>query len=856
LPDKKTQAAESRVSVENGSIYPKDKDLEKAQNTWNIINTEGRDLMLRPYKDKAQASPEKAPSSLWDESTVYHCKMHIKRYGSRMIKVITLEELLNDFDSIQDIKVQRKTTGSKSTSKGDPFIVEEDSFKNSIDEIALTKRKETSRSTNMLILPSTERNNDNLESTSRRSLNKIDKQRKSRTFSLGAKVISPQGHQTTVIEEEQEDDHENEQTKQEVKVIHISPLLRKNSKESVKSKSSTQEKVSRAMKEAFNLKFYPRYIQAFQVLFYILFVGVFITQIVLNVNVGDTTDSFDGTKNIFKEIIHKGSLLTNTYIELLYMIDVASGRLSEDDLGFLAMSVPEFINDLTFNMMDLANVNNEIIQATKVLSTEGRKQLFDPNVKYYETDFSDPVQTHVSMNGFLATQRIVETSLKGLNLAKTDFNAGMVYLSQVRRNSMNDILLQTNNGINSFLDTLTREKESFERGTRIVLILALIMLTIKIIGSGLLIWRQYKTESIIMLAFIKLNKAKINQVSANINSFRQIILNETHLEDAHFNDSIIRASSSQKTIENKAKSSSQKYETVIPDSNRTIRRYLLHYLKLLILQFIILAYVIAAFVVPQNSITYLYNQVTQAFFCDSMRLNSDIALISSHLTLNVNSTQILVTNVPVPDLLEAMAGMMQDLISQTLATVSTTEWNYGEAVVDIFYGDGCSYATSDKYAKMICETFGTGSEKVNIVSLLGSFKSALDDRYTKYQSSDQTYESLRSITKETFTEVTLPQKVLCVLAQYISDMLDHQYDESAEDANQNSGINLVLMFTTLIITGSLSWWAILKPVQETDNKMKNVLQMLPFNMILSNFILKNYLIKTSNGALNFVRNNI
>jgi len=387
------------------------------------------------------------------------------------------------------------------------------------------------------------------------------------------------------------------------------------------------------------------------------------------------------------------------------------------------------------------------------------------------------------------------------------------------------------------------------------------MLALQMVGSAWLIWRQYKTEYLVLLGFIKLDKSKINHVSANITSFRNIILAETPLEDAHFEESLLKIShhhNRRRESNNvkKTKTATKKYESVIPHSSGIIRRYVFHFIKVFLLLVFVLSYVVTIYAIPQKTMTDLYNQVNQSFLSETIGLNADLALISSILTLNVNSNQILILNVPSPIMLTIEIGMTQGFQSQILAGMATSNWNFGDIVTDIFSGNGCGYASSDRYAKMVCDTLSKGSEKINIISLLGLFQSGLEERYTRYGNSDKSSESLRNITKETFDEVTLPHTVLQVLASYVTNQVDHTYDEATDKANRDSLLNLCLICLLLVITGSVSWWAVLRPVQETDNKMKNVLQMLPSNIVLSNFILKNYLVKTSNGTLNFVRNNL
>lgn len=53
---------------------------------------------------------------------------------------------------------------------------------------------------------------------------------------------------------------------------------------------------------------------------------------------------------------------------------------------------------------------------------------------------------------------------------------------------------------------------------------------------------------------------------------------------------------------------------------------------------------------------------------------------------------------------------------------------------------------------------------------------------------------------------------------------------------------------------SVDLFVVLAKVREADNQFKRVLQVFPANLVLSNYILKSYLLKISNGALDYFSN--
>ena len=60
----------------------------------------------------------------------------------------------------------------------------------------------------------------------------------------------------------------------------------------------------------------------------------------------------------------------------------------------------------------------------------------------------------------------------------------------------------------------------------------------------------------------------------------------------------------------------------------------------------------------------------------------------------------------------------------------------------------------------------------------------------------------------------------------------------------------------IFLAGVLGWIVILKKLGGSLDEIKDMLRVLPVDLVLSSFILKSFVIRTSNKTLDFIKNRI
>lgn len=86
-------------------------------------------------------------------------------------------------------------------------------------------------------------------------------------------------------------------------------------------------------------------------------------------------------------------------------------------------------------------------------------------------------------------------------------------------------------------------------------------------------------------------------------------------------------------------------------------------------------------------------------------------------------------------------------------------------------------------------------------------------------------------------------------AQLLAKIINTNLGQSISEAYFQRKLILIIFIISLFIIGTMIWIQILTRLKEVDNNLKNVLQVLPAELVLENFELKKFLFKTPNVDL-------
>ncbi len=140
--------------------------------------------------------------------------------------------------------------------------------------------------------------------------------------------------------------------------------------------------------------------------------------------------------------------------------------------------------------------------------------------------------------------------------------------------------------------------------------------------------------------------------------------------------------------------------------------------------------------------------------------------------------------------------------------------------------------------------------------LIDILEGTLEGMYEKYLLSNKTEEELIAIQSADHTKLTAVAEVMGGQTTLISEILLASFEEELESVQHKRDIVTIVFALMAFIIGLTVGIFVLKRVREAENKFKNVLKLFPANLVLSSFLLKNFLVDTSEGALDSVKNDL
>ena len=844
--------------------------LSQARLIYSLFNDKGRNLSFLPLKRKMIDESE---DPRFDGAFHFNCKVQNKSFGATSIRVVTLAEavdlFLDDEDEEEELNeinflfkkltAVRQRDDSRGQSPKTTFLLP---YKREIIE-APSEDPTLQLSHNSRDIERFESGKYSIEKKSsvRPSKNTLDR----RKSTLPEEQVPPSIENSAVPPTPQRVDKDPRVTylkKHRVKDQNTLSRLKRmkgvldddwdqddqnaiaklqvvqQSMGSQKSRSSAQGRVSRALKEALSIPYYPKYFNFFIVGFYTLLILTFVSQLYFKLIIDDDLVIRKARKDVIRNAESRNDMLVGIQRQLHYAWDLHSGRLQEKDLGLFAQSVSSFLTTLTGNIKSLAAINNNLIQATNSLRKEYRTKLFTTNVRIFETDFSDPVQVWMNLTNFQATERIIETGYKGFALGQTSMDQAKPYFTFLFRNTLNDLLLVSEDISRIFVQALNDDQKLMLSSFSGSLLASLLVLGIAIAVSCWVIASQYEAEKKNMYAFLKLSSTRVKELTARFMKFKRVLQEDASLEEsqtADFSQYAARFA--------KAKGDSKKANRVtIQHLNHKgiFRKYAIYVLRVIILVAVLAGFITLNYVSSRDSFVQIHNNLHQLYFSDRMRSRLNLALIvSQELLTSVNTT--LIRNQPATTLITQVIEDVKIINGEIPFAFQNVDSSMDSIVQEIVFEDGCVFMTGFQAQGCLAVTKGGG--KVSLLVAATTVEGGITERYNRFVASNKSDAALAAIQSGTINVSVTPNIVLAAENTLISSILNKNYESYLTTTKKQTQVYWILFCMALIAVCVVSWYIFVKKLREADGQFKRVLHIFPPNLVLSNFMLKSYLLK-------------
>ncbi len=125
-----------------------------------------------------------------------------------------------------------------------------------------------------------------------------------------------------------------------------------------------------------------------------------------------------------------------------------------------------------------------------------------------------------------------------------------------------------------------------------------------------------------------------------------------------------------------------------------------------------------------------------------------------------------------------------------------------------------------------------------------------------YEVSNKSAASLKELQENNLELLIALYAVINAANTQISTLNNQSFENRVDTVSHNTLMWLIFSIISMVIVGILMWKLLLEEWRGGINRFKNVLKVLPPELVLSSFILKTFLVRTSQGLLEAFKNDL
>ena len=616
------------------------------------------------------------------------------------------------------------------------------------------------------------------------------------------------------------------------------------------SRVSHNKKISSAFKTALDVKFHPKYITVLTFLFYAVMAFIIVSYVTTKVVLDSDYDSLRAKKNILNDAQNRSFTLTNVESVGRIVLERGMGRLSMRDLGLLALPLPYNIAIVQSSVSQLSEINRNLIKSTSSLDKAGRRQLYQTDVKVFDTDYDDTVQSYLLLNNFAAIDLVVERTLSICIQSYISVPSVWREYHWIFRNSMNDLLIKDEEVALIFFNSIEIQKDQILSTVTLNLVITFSLLGVLAMTLCIAIIYLYQEEKRNMVAITKINT---NDLYIQINEFRRMLECGKLFEDENFtqrleHSKILTKRGGDKKIEKRESLYNFNYQTIK-------NKYFFYMGKICLFMAVIIGITSYSYLTVKDSITNLTLNQNQLYYINWMRIRTGLSIVLAQELLANDPLQT-VENVPLLDKVNENIEELATITDKVTKVLLKRDGSYDPTLELVLFRDGCEVLNPSALQVLLCNALKSRGIKPTFVQLLTSFRSIFSNKVEQYMHSDKSSDALRGIKIDSYDTFLAISYTITFQANLMSRIINDYFEAELTSSlsNRSTSLNLLIIFVILISVAA--WVLIFRPMRNLHTQFKQILQALPPDLVLANHLLKSYLLKTSKGALDFVRNGI
>jgi len=600
------------------------------------------------------------------------------------------------------------------------------------------------------------------------------------------------------------------------------------------SATSNSTRLSRTLHEAIGSPYHPISFKVLGLLIIVLFLSILISQIMMKVIMDQETGNLEVKKGILRSAERRNDYLVNINRRYRYFDGAIKGYYTTADFSIsrlLGFAIP--------NTSSLAQENADLMRMARVLSEENQGKLFEKNVRVYRENVS------TKYTSLQATDQIVQASLKVISVSQEDLTKAKEELDFIFKNGVNDLLLVGEETADRYLDMINLQTRVLQ--SRIAEILFVGLGFISVIGtiSLFLIHREHKNETKNLTAFVKVNKKGVAIVSTKMSYFTKLLEDEVHFEDVK-DASLLNNSG---MLDNYGKLKMKvKEEVQIPLTNATKRKYRFMMLKEVLLLGVLMGLIGLMVSLVNSSIHMFSKTLNQLYFLDRMNYQFDLTT-STYFDLLVENGTSYVRNELSPVAFQNGIKTVSDIQSSIAQQLKNHDGTYDAMIESILFDNACNLlAVPDSTNCM------KGGGKAGFIQLLSNFESVLNNMLNQYEQSDKSSSSLAKLILT--TDIPNSMRAITFIYQVMAKRLNESFSEQIDDYEVRKLQMVIIICIMTALVCIFKYVTILRELEWNLFQFRKALRLFPPRLILSNFMLKVFLIKTTNGSFNWFKSDL
>jgi len=453
------------------------------------------------------------------------------------------------------------------------------------------------------------------------------------------------------------------------------------------------------------------------------------------------------------------------------------------------------------------------------------------------------------MTSFQAIDEIQLSFQRLYNLPKAELlgNAGYQLFSYIALNSVNDLVSKNLEITDLFIQTVERERDLLQLTMIMYIIILPLLLAIIVFILIYTIWRQYNVEKNHMLAFVKLHPQGVKTLFNSLNKFQKRLTDEERFEEKDALSLLIspvgNESDSRMAIYHKNQSDrSIKYSKIQ-------KKYWSYTVKVLCYATILVGIMIWNFCSGQKSSSTIYKRQDQLQFANEISVMVSLTYISYSELFASNNTNYVNHQHPYDSLVATMAQL--DSIQDQLKTVFLEDDNnYDPEIQAFLFNSTCSGLWG--LFRGYCEYLEERGQNTGLNYALALFRLYLRNKPDQYlQVNKTTLAQIVAAGLDGFDILLWSSGTAAAEAQLVSQIINTKLEKDISNSQFQRTLILVIFVISLVIVSVLMWKHILVRISNVSNDFKKVLQVFPADFVLSSFLLKNFLMESSQAIQHF-----